>query len=93
MVPCRNKSFPRKSDGVVGCLLSFKDLTPLATLDEETIDHSCYIKNVLSAALRYGNEVFGDKWIFQQDDANPNRDHLTQEWCRDNFPSLINKDR
>ena len=24
---------------------------------------------------------------------NSHRDRLTQEWCRDNFPSLIDKDR
>ena len=50
-------------------------------------------KNVLPVALKYGNEVFDDKWIFQQDGANPHRDHLTQKWCRDSFPSLIDKDR
>ena len=50
------------------------------------------MKSVLPVALKYGNEVFGTKWIFQQDGANPQRDHLTQEWCRNNFPSLIDKD-
>ena len=49
--------------------------------DEGSVDQSCYIKNVLPVALKYGNEVFGDNWIFQQDGANPNRHHLTQEWC------------
>ena len=62
-------------------------------LDEGTVDHNCYIKNVLSAALKYGNEVFVDKCIFQQDGAKLHGDHLTEEWCRDNFPSLIDKDR
>ena len=50
------------------------------------------LKNVLSVALKYGNEGFDAKWIFQQDDANEQRGHSTQEWCRDNFPSLIDKD-
>ena len=72
---------------------SFKGLTALVVLDEGTVDHGCYIKNILFVALKYGNEVFGDNWIFQQDGANPHRDHLTQEWCRDNFPSFIDKDR
>ena len=90
---CRNKNSPREGDGVVGCPLPFKGLTPLTILDEGTIDHSCYIKNVLSIALRYGNEVFGDKRIFQQDGTNLHRDHLTQEWCQDNFPPFIKKDR
>ena len=55
-------------------------LTPLMTLDEGTVDNSCYIRNVLPVALKYGNKVFGDKWIFQQDGANPRRGHLTGEW-------------
>ena len=38
---------------------SSKDLTPLMILDEGTVDHSCYIKNVLPTALKYGKEVFG----------------------------------
>ena len=67
-----------------------KGLISLVILDEGTVDHNCYIKNV---ALKYGNEVFGDKWIFQQDGANSHRDHLTQEWCRNNLPSFIDKDR
>ena len=36
-------------------------LTSLMIFDEETVDHSCHMKNVLSAALEYGDEVFGDK--------------------------------
>ena len=49
---------------------------------------------MLLVALKYGNEVFGEKWIFQQDSAaNLHRHHFAQEWCRDNFPSFIDKDR
>ena len=44
---------------------SSKDLTSLLILDEGTVDHSYCIKNLLSVALKYGNEGFGDKWIFQ----------------------------
>ena len=60
--------------------------------------HNCtnevrLIKNVLSVALNYGNEVFDDKWVFQQDGAKSHRHYLTEEWCRDNFPSFIDKDR
>ena len=90
VVSCRNKSSPRESDGVVGAC-SCKDLTPLVILDEGTVDHSCYIKSLLLVALKYGNEVFNDKWIFQQDGARPRGDHLTEEWCSNNFPSLIDK--
>ena len=90
---CRNKSPTRESDGVLECLYSSKGLTLLVILDERTIDRGCYIKNLLPVALKYENEVFGDRWIFQQDGANPRRHHLKEEWCRDNFPSLIDKDR
>ena len=70
-----------------------KDLTLLLILDEGTVDYSCYMKNVLPVTLKYENEVFGDKWIFQQDGANPHRHYLTREWRRDNLPSLIDKNR
>ena len=66
--------------------------TPLVILDKGTIDHSCYIKNLLPVALKYGTEVFGDKWIFQQDGAKAHQDHLKEEWCWDNFLSSIDKD-
>ena len=75
----KRKFAERESDGVVGGPSSSKGLIPFVILGEGTVDHSCYIKNVLPVALNYGNEVFGDKWIFQQDGANPHRDRLTQE--------------
>ena len=92
VVSCRNKNFLGESDGVVGCSFLSKGLRPLVILDEGTVGHSYYIKNVLPADLKYGNEVFGDKWIFQQDGTNPYRDHLTCEWHGDNFLSLTDKD-
>ena len=51
----------------------FKNITPLVILDEGTLDRSYYIRNVLPVALKCGNEVSGDKWIFQQDGTNPHR--------------------
>ena len=61
VVSCRYKSSLRESDGVVGCPCSSKDLTSSVISDEETVDHSCHIKNVVPVALKDGNEVFGDK--------------------------------
>ena len=58
---------------------SSKSLIPLMILDEETVAHSCYIKNELSVALKHGNKVFGDNCTCQQDGVNPHQDHLTQE--------------
>jgi hypothetical protein len=34
--------------------------TPLGILDEETVEHTQYIKEVLTVALQYGNKVLGD---------------------------------
>jgi hypothetical protein len=70
-----------------------KGVTPLVILDEGTGNHDCYIKKVLPVTFKYGNKVFGDDWIFQQDGAMPHQYHLTQQWCRDNFPLFVNKDR
>ena len=92
VVSCRDKNLPKEKMMVwLKCLCSSKGLTPLLILDENTVDHSCYIKNVLAVAFKYGNEVFGDKWIFRQDGENPHCDHLTQEWCQDNSSLLIDK--
>ena len=73
VVSCRNKSSPRESDSAVERPGSSKGLTliPLLILNEGTVDHSCYIKNVLSVALKYENQVFDDNWTFLHDGANP----------------------
>ena len=70
-----------------------KSVMPLVTLDEGTVDHIVYIKKVLPVALKYGNQVFGSDWVFQQDGARPHSHNLTQQWCRDQFLSSIDKDR
>ncbi|CAF3687714.1 unnamed protein product, partial [Rotaria socialis] len=72
---------------------SSKGITPLVILDKGTTDHARYIKEVLPVALKYGNKIFGSDWTFQQDGAKPHTHHLSQQWCRDNFPSFIGKDR
>ena len=56
-------------------LCSSKSITPLVILDEGTVDHSCYIKSIIPVALKYGDEICSDNWIFQQDTANSHRDH------------------
>ena len=52
-------------------------ITPLAILDEGTVDHTVYIKKVLPVALKYGNETFGRDWVFQKDGTKPHSHHLT----------------
>ncbi|CAF2085100.1 unnamed protein product, partial [Rotaria magnacalcarata] len=67
-------------------------VTRLVILDNGTVNHQQYIDEVLPVALKYGNNVFGDDWMFQQDSAKPHTHKLSQEWCNDHFPELIDKD-
>ena len=51
------------------------------TLKERSVDHVRYIGNVLPVALKYGNDILGIYWTFQQDAPTPN----VQQWCKKNF--------
>ncbi|CAF2066189.1 unnamed protein product [Rotaria magnacalcarata] len=84
------RKFPQKVMVWLG--VCSQGITPLVIFDEETVDHACYIEKVLPEALEYGNKVFGNDWIFQQDGAKPHQHYLTQQWCRNSFPSFIHKD-
>ena len=61
-------------------------------IEKSTVDHEVYIKKVLPVALKYGKDLFGDNWTFQQDGAKSRVHKVTQQWCVDNFPSFIDKD-
>ena len=50
------------------------------------------IGEVLAVAPKYGNDMFGDDWIFQKDDVNPHVHAKSQEWCVNSFLSFIDKD-
>ena len=69
-----------------------KGITPLIIFEKGTVNHERYVNEVLPVALKYGNNTFGDNWIYQQDGATSHTHHLTQQWCRDNFPNFIDKD-
>ena len=69
-----------------------KGVTPLVILDKGTVNHERYIKDVLPVPLKYGNDVFGNDWTFQQDGATSHTHATTQQWCKDNFPSFLDKD-
>jgi transposase len=88
---CQKQKFPQKVMVWLGACS--KGLTPLIILDKGTVDHQRYINQVLPVALKYGNKVVGNEWTFQQDGAKPHTHIVTQEWCRENFPSFIGKDR
>ncbi|CAF3794434.1 unnamed protein product [Rotaria socialis] len=65
---------------------------PLVILGKESMNHERYIKNVLPVALKYGNEMFGNDWIFQQENATAHTHILTQQWSQEHFPMFIDKD-
>ncbi|CAF2117487.1 unnamed protein product [Rotaria magnacalcarata] len=87
----QKRKFPQKVMVWLG--VCSKGVTPLVILGEGTVNHTVCIERVLPVALKYGNQVFGSDWVFQQDGAKPHSHHLTQQWCRDNFPSFIGKNR
>ena len=86
----QKRKFPQKVMVWLGACS--KGVTPLVILNEGTLDHGVYIEKVLPVALKYGNQAFGNDWVFQQDGARPHSHQLTQQWCRDKFPSFIDKD-
>ena len=67
-------------------------ITPLVTLDEETVNYMRYIEKLSPVALKYGNKVLGNDWVFQQDGVKAHQYFLTHQWYRNNFPSFIDKD-
>ena len=86
----QKRKFPQKVMVWLGACS--KGVTPLVILDKGTVNHERYIKDVLPVALKYGNDVFGVDWTFQQDGATAHTHALTQQWCEDNFPSFLDKD-
>ena len=69
-----------------------KGLSPLVIFENGTVNHNRYVNEVLLVSLKYGNKIFGNGWIFQQDGAKPHFHEKTQERCANNFPSFINRD-
>ncbi|CAF3081974.1 unnamed protein product [Rotaria sp. Silwood2] len=85
----QKQKFPQKVMVWLG--VCSKGVTPLVIFDEGTLDHQRYIKEVLPVAKNYGNRVFGNNWTYQQDGAKPHVHHLSQQWCKDNFPNFIDQ--
>ena len=69
-----------------------KNAMPLVILDERAVNHTICIEKVLPVALKYGNEIFDSDSVFQQCGTRPHSHHLTEQWCRDNFPSFLDRD-
>ena len=54
-------------------------------MKERLIDHAQYIREVFPVVLKYENDTLKTYWTFQQDGVILDVDHLTQQWCKDNF--------
>jgi hypothetical protein len=86
----QKRKFPQKVMVWLG--VCSRGVSPLVIFEKGTVDHARYINKVLPVALKYGNQMFGDDWVFQQDGATSHTHHLTQQWCKDNFSTFIDKD-
>ena len=71
----QKQKFPQKIMVWLGACS--KGVTPLVILDKHTVNYDWYIKKVLPVALKYGKEMFGDGWTFQQDGAPSHTHHST----------------
>ena len=87
----RKRKFPTKVTVWLGACST--GLTPLVILDKTSVNHEVYIKDVLPVALKFGNKMLVDNWVYQQDGATPHTHQLSQEWCAQHIPSFIPKDR
>ena len=56
------------------------------------MDHNRHISEVLSVALKFGNDMFGTNWTFHQDSAKAHIHAKLQEWCVKHFSCFIDKD-
>ena len=56
------------------------------------MDHDRSIKEVLPVALKFGNDMFGNDWTFQQDSAKAHIHAKSQKWCGKHFSCFIDKD-
>ena len=61
----KKRKFPQKS--VVGLGVCSKSVSPAVIFEDETMDHSRCIKEVLPVALKFDNDMFGTDWTFQED--------------------------
>ena len=86
----QKRKFPQKVMVWLGACS--KGLIPLIILDESTMNHRWYIDEILSVALKCGNEGFGDNWTFQQDGAKAQTHSLNSRMMPDEF-SIFHRQR
>ena len=76
---------------MVGLGVCSKGVSPLVIFEDETMSHNRYIKEVLSVALKFGNDMFGIDWTFKQVSTKVPIHAKSQEWCGKHFPCFISK--
>jgi len=59
----QKSKFPQKVMVWLG--VCSKRVSPLIVFENGTVGHDHYIKEVLPAALKYGNDTFGNQWTLQ----------------------------
>lgn len=70
-----------------------KGLSPLVIIEKGTVNREVYMEKILPVAKRYGNKVFDNDWTYQQDGATCHTARESIDWCKENFPRFIDKDR
>lgn len=55
----QKRKFPQKA--MVCLAVCSKGVSPIVIFENGTVNHDRYIREVLPAALRYGNSMFGDQ--------------------------------
>ena len=73
----RKRKFPQKVMVWLG--VCSKGISPLVIFESDKLDHNRYIREVFPVALRYGNDMFGDDWTFQQDGAKSHIHEKSQQ--------------
>ena len=64
-------------------------------LENGTVNQETYISEVLPVAKRFGSKHYGTDWWFQlqQNGARAHTAAASQNWCKENLPNFIEKDR
>lgn len=87
----KKRKFPQ---GIMVWLgVSTKGLTPLVIIEKGTVNRYVYIEKILPVAKKFADKVFGNDYTYQQDGATCHTARDSIDWCRANFPRLIEKDR
>ena len=89
----QKRKFPQKVMVWLGVCSKGVFIPPLVIFKDGTMDHDRYIKEVLPFPLKFGNDMFGTDWTFQQDRVQSHtfmQNH--RNGCVKSFPCFIHKD-